>query len=267
MLFRKTRDHGLRRVGKRSLGTGLKSATAVCAMAAAMLVPAAQPAAAVTPGDVKDALTTAYDVYNKFFGHQLTLEQATAQIINAVNAAKAEILAHIDALAAGQVHGCARAAVIDLLDIGRLTPGEAQNFARDATACVTLAQADINVLTGSALDQVGFALNTVGPIALFARTYSGLTTPELTSTLVSANTNLVARLKPSCIAQWHWADATPQVVEVELFCDAYNGRQGIDFVLWHRKRPNPPIDYTGAIHDAMVGTSYPVGVGALSQLH
>lgn len=247
--------------------TRLRAAVTVVVAAAAVLVPAAQPANAVTPAAVVTALRTAYDVYNKLFNHQLTTAEATTQIITAVNSAKAELLAHIDQVEAGHVSACARAAVIDLADVNRLTHDQAQAFARDATACVTLGEADIRALTGRSLDEVGFAVNTVGPIALFARLFSGLTTPELTTTLINANTNLVARLKPSCVDHWLWPDATPQFVEVELICTAYNGNQGYDAIIWKRTKPNPPLNYTNAIANAMVGTSHPVGLDALARLH
>jgi hypothetical protein len=61
---------------------------------------------------------------------------------------------------------------------------------------------------------------------LHARVYAGMTTPELTTTLVNANNNLVAKLKPACIAHRLWPDATPKFVEVELICTAYNGHAG-----------------------------------------
>ncbi|SDY98986.1 hypothetical protein SAMN05421504_108154 [Amycolatopsis xylanica] len=250
-----------------SFGTRLRTAAAVCVTAVAVLVPGAQPANAVTPGDVKDALQTAYDLYNKFFANQLTLEQATAQIIDAINAAKSQILAHIDALAAAEVKDCARPAVGDFADITRLTLDQKQAFAREASACVSKADNRIPLLGEAAVDEIGFALNTVGPIALIARAYSGLTNPELTATLRNANTNLVARLKPSCIAHWLWPDATPQFVEVELICTAYNGHQGFDSVIVNRRKPSPPIDFTDAINAAAAGTSYPIGVAALRQIH
>ena len=66
---------------RKTFRTRLRAAMTVVVAVAAVLVPAAQPANAVTPADVVSAVRTAYDVYNKLFNHQLTTAEATTQII------------------------------------------------------------------------------------------------------------------------------------------------------------------------------------------
>jgi len=239
---------------------------------ATLVVTGAQPAHAVTPAEVVSAIKTAYDAYQKFFGKQLTLESATAAIINAINSAKTEIEAHIDQVTVATVRACTRSAVTDLADIRILTPDNVQAFARDATNCADLAAAQLSAVSGSAaVDQLGFALNTVGPIALLARAYAGLSTSILRSDLVAGNNVVISRLEPSCSATALWGDADPGpgavMVDVQLNCWGYN-RVGYDWTTIRARRgqPLPAFDYTNARTDAMQFTSYPVAKAALPEL-
>src|SRR5438874_1670188 len=79
-----------------SLITRLRATTIALLTAVLVLGTAAPPAHAVDPGTVVAAAKTAYDTYQKFSGGQMTLEQATALIVSAINQAKIEIITHID---------------------------------------------------------------------------------------------------------------------------------------------------------------------------
>lgn len=260
----------LRTLTARLSGTAAALATAVALVVATGSTPAqADPIGDFTgyAGYVKQA----YDAYQKFFGGALTLDQATTQIVNAVNAAKTEILNEIDAVQAADVQACARSAVIEVADIRVLSPDNAQAFAAATTSCVTLAQADINAFSDlHAVDSAGFALNTVGPIALFARAYAAESTTLLKSTLVSAEQSTVNRLTPHCFGTPLWGDTSPgaKFVEVQLQCTAFNGANGFDsvYVKLRRGQPLPPLDYSYAIEQAMTATSYPVAEAALPLL-
>ncbi|HEY8983614.1 MAG TPA: hypothetical protein VIU15_29055 [Streptomyces sp.] len=217
----------------------------------------------------------AYDAYQKFFGHTLTLDEATTRIENAITAAKTEILNEVDAVATADVQACARSAVIEVADIRRLSPDSLQAFAMAATSCATLAQSDIsNVSQLASVNQLGLALNTVGPIALFARTYAGLSTGLLRQTLVSANQTVVTRLTPSCFATPLWGDAEPgaRSVEAQLQCTAFNGNTGLDWVVVRGLRygqalpPLPASTYAYATTQAMRATSYESSTAALPEL-
>ncbi len=242
-------------------------AVGVIAATVAILAPAA-PAGAVTPGEVKTALETAYQLYNKLFGDQLTLDDATTRIVGAINGARDAIVAHIDALEAVEVKDCARSAVLDLVDIRAMAPDTLQSFARDATDCVVRADDRIPLLGAPAVDEIGFALNSVGPIALIARARAGMSTDGLRSVLVNANNGIIARLMPSCQAQYLWGDVEPggRFVEVQLTCRSYNGNVGYDAVTVDRRKPAPPFDYTYAKEQAMTGTSFLVARGVLPLL-
>jgi hypothetical protein len=226
---------------------------------------------AVDPQTVITAVKFAYEAYNKLNGGGLTLEQATQQILDAINGAKTEIITHIDQIAVTQVRSCARSAVIDLADIRAMSQDTLQAFARDATSCATLAEAQVSELQAkSAVDQLGFAVNTVGPIALLARTKAGFSTALLRSTLINANSGIIAKLTTSCHATPLWGDAPPGGnVEVILSCTVYAGHTGTDWIVvpgLRRDRPLPPFDYTIPAAKAQRTTSFPLAQTALATL-
>jgi hypothetical protein len=250
---------------------GRSATTAIAAMTAAVVVAAnPMPAQAVDPATIVGAAMKAYEAYQKLAGGALTLDDATTKIINAVNAAKTDIMRHTDRLATAEVRACTTSAVINVADIAALSPDGRQLFALNATDCVTLAQSLLSTVSSlAAVDELGFAVNVVGPISLLARTSAGLMTGGLRSSLISADNTVLARLKPSCHDTPLWGDAGPgQPVEVQIVCTAYNGDRGYDSVVLRIKRgqPLPPIDHTSASNDAVAATSYPLAVAALPAL-
>jgi len=233
------------------------------------VAPASAPAVAVTPAEAITAAKTAYAIYERLSGGGLTLAQAKDQIIAAVGAARVSIESHIDAIAAAEVKACARSAVIDVADMAAMSPDSLQAFAFRTTDCSTLAEAYAGAANDkAAIDQLGFALDVVGPIALVARRAAGLTTPGLEASLVAGNQTILRKLAPSCLASPLYGDATPRVLEVALSCTAYNGRRGYDtaFVYNWKRRALPPFDFTNATNDAMVGTSYEIAAAVLPPL-
>ena len=199
-----------------------------------MMVPLAAPGAqaAPPPRQTETAKTAsvetivagvkiAYEVYKQFQRSGMSVEEATRQILNAINSAKNEIISHIDQIATAEAKACARHAIIDFADIERFSWDTLQAFARDATGCVTLIDSLLGaVVDKSAIDQLGFALNAVGPVALIARGRAGLTTQGLADTLVHANTTTISQLLPTCkgvyregMLEWY-------------SCTAYNGDKG-----------------------------------------
>jgi hypothetical protein len=210
------------------------------AVAVTMLVPLAAPGAQAAaparnvPGRSADvsissvqaiiaAAQAAYGLYKQFASSSMSVEEATRQILTAINSAKTEIISHIDQIATAQAKACARQAIIDFADIERFTPDTLQAFARDATGCVTLIDSLLGAVADkAAIDQLGFALDAVGPVALIARGRAGLSTQGLADTLVSSNTTVISKLAPSCrgvyregMLEWY-------------ACTAYNGDRGKD---------------------------------------
>jgi hypothetical protein len=162
----------------------------------------ARPARAADPATVIGVITAAVkliDALRGLRGGDKTIEQAKAEIINAVNSSKTQILAHVDALAATEAKACTRAAVIELADMDRLTQPALQIWAQNVTLCATRIDEVAQAVTDKAVsDQLGFALNITGPVAVLAREKAGLTTSGLTDFLVQANTRVQTKLNPAC---------------------------------------------------------------------
>jgi len=247
----------------------LVSAAMAVPMAATLVVTGAPPASADV-GTILSAAGAAYQVYKFFTESKVDLDTATTQIIDAVNSAKSETLAHIDQIAAADVQACARSAVIDFKDIRLFSPDTRQAFARDTTTCVAKADAYLGVVGDlGAVDHLGFALNIVGPIALTARSTVGWSTDGLTDTLRGANNKVVSRLQPYCSTRTEpFLDSrgkpVPSLADNYLTCTAYNGDKGTDYV--QGRMPPGGFDYSRARTQALVRTSQPVALAALSRL-
>lgn len=177
-----------------------RPAAAFIALAlSAVLTAAPQPARADgTPsfipylGYVKDG----YDFFEKYIKGQ---PDAIAQMQAMINQAKTAIISELDGLAAAWDSSCAANAVDTFQNIDQLTPDNLQAFAISSDKCVTDAQTLIAAVTDkAAMDKIGFALNTVGPIALIANAHAGFPTNALQQHIISANQDLKARLTPSC---------------------------------------------------------------------
>lgn len=255
---------------KTGVKTGVRAGLAASIAVGSVLVVGAAPARAVATDTVITAATVAYEAYKKFGSGELTLSTATTRIINAINAAKVDIIRHIDLMAASTAKACTKSAVIDLPDIRLMSRDTVETFARDTTECAATAETLIGDASDKrVVDQLGFLVNTVGPIALFARTYAGFSTTSLRTLLAQANQTLITRLAPSCSATPLWGDAEPGApVEVILRCTAFNGNTGRDSVLTRIRRgqPLPTFNYTTARTLAMRGTSYQLAKTVLPSL-
>jgi hypothetical protein len=212
---------------------------AVAGVAAVLTLPRAVPAeaaggppAATLPiGQIIAVVQQAYSLYRSLTQHSISMQEATSQMLAAINSARTEIIAHVDAVAAAEVRACAQSAIIDFADFEAFTPDNQQALARDATSCVTLAQSLLSVVSDkAAVNELGFAMDSVGPIALVARTRSGLSNGSLLSLLTTGNQALTTRLYPSCRQHYearvfdHWR------------CVAFNGDSRIGL------NPDDPTD-------------------------
>lgn len=171
----------------------------------------------VDPGTVIAIIKGAYDIYKSFTQGGQSAQAATAQILAAINSAKTDIINHIDAIAAAQARACALEAVIDFADFDALTPDNKQNFALNTTQCVSLIDSLLTAVADkAAVDQLGFALDSVGPITLIVRSRTGLSNTSVVPVLIRANQRTANALVPSC---------RPVTIErrTEWVCDAYNG--------------------------------------------
>jgi hypothetical protein len=166
------------------------------------------------------AVKTLVDIWKAFQGGGMSIEQATQQILAAIDTAKTDILSHMDRLAAAEARSCATRHVIELADIERFSPATLQLWAQDATGCVTLIASLLDVVTDkAAADTLGAAFDVIGPIALIARSRAGFSTEALRGIVVGGNNKILAKLMPDCyfVSGWNPPYITRSV------CIAYNG--------------------------------------------
>jgi hypothetical protein len=213
----------------------LSAATALAAVATLSVgaAPAARAATPVPPlvttvssivgdlGSVASYVGYAETAYGLFLQYATQLPKPLTdlqKIQAAITASTAAITAHDDALVNGFVRGCVDDADIALEGI--TTAPQAAQFAAAAAAvhCVDVAKNEIPVEDKAGVDTLGFALNTVGPVALFLQAYIGQPTDILLQNIVSANQAIVAKLQPTC-------GVTPNV-NVHATMSAYDSANG-----------------------------------------
>jgi hypothetical protein len=192
--------------------------TAAALLAVAMVLPGAQPAAAISPLVIAGYVRVAVEAYTTIRDFvrpgatQDDLQRAVRQIIAAIEVSKTEILNRIDAIATADASACARQAVVEFADIELFTPQTMQRWAQDATGCVTRIQSLIGVVGDKAQsDLLGLALNTAGPIAVAARARAGFSTDALLGIVLQGNRSLVTILEPACTFSPLWGDQPPGV--------------------------------------------------------
>ncbi|MEU5552501.1 hypothetical protein ABZ738_22250 [Micromonospora sp. NPDC047793] len=131
----------------------------------------------------------------------LSLEQATQAIISEIQTSRNEIVSHMTSIATADVRACAVHHVIEFADIERFNDQILQQWAQDATSCVTRISTLYTSLPANsyaAWNDLGAALGVVGPIALIARTRAGFGTAGLTDLLVQAFQRVAATFPVSC---------------------------------------------------------------------
>jgi len=184
-------------IRKKPVTTRLLGWRLALSIAVAMsITPAATPAQA----DFINFLSyvnSGYGLFDKFIlNHDPSDLQ---QMKGLINQAKTQILAELDGLAAAWNSSCAANALDTFQNIDQLTPDNLQAFAISSDKCVTDAQALIGAASDKgAIDKIGFALNTVGPIALLVNAHAGFPTDDLKLRIMSANQQLRRRLTPIC---------------------------------------------------------------------
>jgi len=192
------------------------------------VLPTRRADASVTISQVISALKTAYSLYQKFHGGELTLEQATDQMLSAIESAKIEILSHIDEIAAAEAKACAKSTIIRFGDIERLSYDSRQALAADAVDCLAVIESLLDTVDDkSAIDQLGFALTALGPVTLMARAHADL--PEsygVSDMIINGSWAVIARLHPPCSTSVLSGDSTGGTTEVIVRCTAYNRDRG-----------------------------------------
>jgi hypothetical protein len=235
---------------------------------AATLLAATAPSRDASAGaaEIASGIGTAYSVYEKFLGNQLTLDQATAQVLTALSATRAELVRTIEGIAAADAKACARAAVIDFQTIDRMSDVDKSLLASNSLQCLTTIEAYIETLqTKPNLDKLGFALNALGPIVLMSRAAAGIpVVPEIPDIIVNSNTFLIQELTPACNVKRVGFPDEDQPQQLNIRCAAYNGDS--HSVLTWQGDPERLAKHTNAQNQAARNTSRRVAQAANAKI-
>lgn len=245
-------------------------------MSIAVVVPSgARPAQAAI--DWTSVITAAISAVSSWAGAGSTqdaIKEATRQILAAVNSARSDILASIETIAVAETRACAHHAVIEFVDIELMTPDNMQRFAQDATGCAVLIDSMLAALTDKGrVDQLGFALNLVAPIALVARARTGLTTGSLQNTLRTANKALIPKLDVTGCNLWS-PDFDPElplprpgaIVSYYITCWAYNNDIGSAYTEVVYPNQVPDSAFVPAVNEATRNTSRAIATAVVPLL-
>lgn len=250
---------------RRSYGEPMKKLAIARSLAlAATVLAATAPSRDASAGaaEVASGIGTAYSVYEKFLGNQLTIEQATAQVLTALNATRDEIVRTIEGIAAADAKACARAAVINFQTIDRMSDVDKSLLAASSLQCLTTIEAYLEVVqTKANVDKLGFALNALGPIVLMSRAAADIPeVPEIPDIIVNSNAFLIQELTPACTVKRVGFPDEDQPQQLNIRCAAYNG--DTHSVLTYQGDPQRLAKHTNAQNQAARNTSRRVAQAA-----
>lgn len=249
-----------------------KLVAAVLSMA--VLVPAVsiQPAQAETAStqdltkDIQDWINVASSAWNLIKavlgGGGPSIADAIAQISAKIEAAKVQILNHIDAIATAEAKACARHAVVEFADVNLFNPDVLQTWTQNVTGCAITIDSLIGTVTDKGQkDQLGLALNIAGPIAIAARIKTGFSTSLLIETIRHGENATISALFPTCRL---WAVSEPPAREINYECTAYNGDWAFDSQSFYRGMPQgPPVNKPAVENQSTRNTSRAVAQAIL----
>ncbi|MFC7247114.1 FG-GAP repeat domain-containing protein [Catellatospora aurea] len=236
---------------------------AIAGLTLGVVVAGASPAQALTleeAGKVIEYAQKAYEIYKGLQGGPTELELATERVLDAVADARDAIISEVDGIGAADVRACTNSAVADVENLPVMSTTLLESFATNATLCTNLAAQYINAFSDrSAVNDVAFAMNTVGPLALIARSRLNLSSATLTSQIAAANSANIQRLTPACTA-------TPvseggRIREYRQRCVAFHGEE-VRYVTISQA-----TNFTAAITKLMAITSHAQSVAVLPVLN
>lgn len=189
----------------------LSLVTALAIAVGGVAVAPARPAQAIDIATIIKIYTTVKKIYGywkdlKSFldsggSSGISLAEATELIVSEIRQSRDAIIEQMTSIATADVRACATHHVIEFADIENFSPAILQQWAQDATSCVTRVASLYTALPSTsyaALNDLGNALGAVGPIALIARTRAGFSTGGLTDLLVQAFDRVRITFTPNC---------------------------------------------------------------------
>ncbi|MFY1670900.1 hypothetical protein ACN27G_13165 [Plantactinospora sp. WMMB334] len=199
------------------------------------------------------------------------LERAKQEIIAAVNAARQEILDHIDDIANADVRACTEAATIQVAQIDAMDPFSLALFVDGAVNCATLSTAYFDAVQHlPSADNIGKLMGQIYSIAMVGFAKLGLPAIDLLGQLIRGYEAVVVKLKPNCRTTTITEpdiEGRPVQVTVEYTCTAYNGDTATGYEIYYRGRMVVgPLDRAAVEHNATRNTSRAVANDALPRL-
>lgn len=159
------------------------------------------------------------------------VDQAKREIIAEVDASEQRILQHIDNTEAAHVAACVRTASSNLRNLNNFpTRPERNSIAVHATGCADQAGEMSRVVASlSVADYLGYATAEINAIASVLRASAGLDLESRLTNYITDYERLVQRLEPQCESHTSWPDGFPDPdgeMHRTYTCRAYTGRFG-----------------------------------------
>ncbi|WP_422772038.1 hypothetical protein ACN28C_02735 [Plantactinospora sp. WMMC1484] len=234
---------------------------------------AAQPAHATDPDGPNDSLIDMVDFALSLLSRvgdggvsPAELAAMTQDVINALNEAESAVIAHLDAIAVADIRDDATAAVIEFDDINNFAEETLEDWAQEVTHDAIRASTYLDALSGKgAIDDVGYAVVTLYPIALVARARAGFGTANLRTNYRAALQKLIDKLAPSC----HYHHPEPNAVPLirAYTCTVYGNHTATQLEqYWLGEWQLGPIDPAAVEAASYANTSRRVAIEALRNL-
>ncbi|WP_213450639.1 hypothetical protein [Rhizomonospora bruguierae] len=156
------------------------------------------------------------------------IAELVSQVIGAVRGAQSEVITHMDAIAAAPWLGAARHHILEFQDIEVFENPALWNWTQavsgDADTAFSVFEA---VSDRKTANNLGYAIHTLYPIALTARTKAGFGTTQMKENYRQALTAIVNKLMPVCTSSPGELDSHPLIYQVVHDCRTPDGRRVI----------------------------------------
>ncbi|MEQ4300862.1 hypothetical protein ABNF97_05625 [Plantactinospora sp. B6F1] len=246
---------------------------AATALALAVMLPGATQPAHADPDDTNNSLVDMLDLALNLLGRvgdgnvsPADLAAMTQDVINALNEAESAVIAHIDAIAVADIRDDATAAIIEFEDINNFAEETLEDWAQDVTHDAVRASSYLDAVSGkAAIDDVGYAVVTLFPIAMVARARAGFGTTNLRNQYRAALQKIVDKLAPTC----EYYNPEPNAIPVirAYTCEVYGIHTATQLEqYWLGDWQLGPIVPAAVEAASYANTSRAVAIESLSQL-
>ncbi|MEN3613214.1 hypothetical protein [Plantactinospora sp. ZYX-F-223] len=246
---------------------------AATALALAVVLPGTTQPAHANPDGTNTSLIDMLDLALNLLGRvgdgdvsAEDLAAMTQDVINALNQAESAVIAHLDAIAVADIRDDATAAVIEFEDINNFAEETLEDWAQDVTHDAVRASSYLDAVAGKkAIDDVGYAVVTLFPIAMVARARAGFGTTNLRTQYRAALQKIVDKLAPSCQYSYPEPNAVPLIRSYT--CTVYGPHTATQLEqYWLGEWQLGPIDPAAVEAASYANTSRAVAIESLRQL-